>query len=87
MAYKPNYGLQRADRNRAARTRSEQKQQRERKNLLNAKPNAQLRLKAHLTMIRHNEERSMNAAESKGLKRGSRVNWRGDATDGGISPK
>jgi hypothetical protein len=60
---------------------------RERKNLLNAKPNAQLRLKAHLTMIRHNEERSMNAAESKGLKRGSRVNWRGDATDGGISPK
>jgi hypothetical protein len=57
---------------------------RERKNLLNAKPNVQLRLKAHLTMIRHNEERSMNAAESKGLKRGSRVYWRGDATDGGI---
>ena len=27
MAYKPNYGLQRADRNRAARARSEQKQQ------------------------------------------------------------
>jgi hypothetical protein len=26
MAYKPNYGLQRADRNRAARARSEQKQ-------------------------------------------------------------
>ena len=26
----------------------------------------------------------MNAAESRGLKRGSRVNWRGDATDGGI---
>jgi hypothetical protein len=25
-----------------------------------------------------------NAAESKGLKRGSRVYWRGDATDGGI---
>ncbi|MFZ0029363.1 MAG: hypothetical protein WAK72_24735, partial [Pseudolabrys sp.] len=46
---------------------------RERKNLLNAKPNVQLRLKAHLTMIRHNEESSMNAAESKGLKRGSRV--------------
>ena len=42
---------------------------RERKNLLNAKPNGQLRLKAHLTMIRHNEEGSMNAAESKGLKR------------------
>jgi hypothetical protein len=58
--------------------------ERERKNLLNAKPNVQLRLKAHLTMIRHNEESSMNAAESKGLKRGSRVYWRGDATDGGI---
>jgi hypothetical protein len=57
---------------------------RERKNLLNAKPNVQLRLKAHLTMIRHNEESSMNAAESKGLKRGSRIYWRGDATDGGI---
>ena len=26
MAYKPNYGLQRADRKRAAQTRSEQKQ-------------------------------------------------------------
>ena len=26
----------------------------------------------------------MNAAESKGLKKGSRVYWRGDATDGGI---
>ena len=26
MAYKPNYGLQRADRNRAVRARSEQKQ-------------------------------------------------------------
>ena len=58
--------------------------ERERKNLLNAKPNVQLRSKAHLTMIRHNEEGSMNAAESKGLKRGSRVYWRGDATDGGI---
>jgi hypothetical protein len=58
--------------------------ERESKNLLNAKPNVQLRLKAHLTMIRRNEERSMNAAESKGLKRGSRVYWRGDATDGGI---
>jgi len=43
--------------------------ERERKNLLNAKPNVRLRLKAHLTMIRHNEERSMNVAESKGLKR------------------
>jgi hypothetical protein len=28
MAYKPNYGLQRADRNRAAQARSEQKQRR-----------------------------------------------------------
>ena len=26
----------------------------------------------------------MNTAESKGLKKGSRVYWRGDATDGGI---
>lgn len=26
----------------------------------------------------------MNAAESKGLKKGGRVYWRGDATDGGI---
>jgi hypothetical protein len=58
--------------------------ERERKNLLNAKLNVLLRLKAHLTMIRHNEERSMNVAESKGLKKGSRVYWRGDATDGGI---
>jgi len=57
--------------------------ERERKNLLNAKPNVQLRLKAHLSMMRHNEERSMNTAESKGRKRGSRVYWRGDATDGG----
>jgi hypothetical protein len=57
---------------------------RERKNLLDGKPNVQLRLKAHLTMIRHNEERSVNTAESKGLKRGSRVYWRGDANDGGI---
>ena len=26
----------------------------------------------------------MNAVESKGLKKGNRVYWRGDATDGGI---
>jgi len=45
--------------------------ERERKNLRNAKPNAQERLKAHLTMRRHNEEMSMNAAESKSLKRGA----------------
>jgi hypothetical protein len=57
---------------------------RERKNLLDGKPNVQLRLKAHLTTIRHNEERSVNTSESKGLKRGSRVYWRGDDTDGGI---
>jgi hypothetical protein len=30
------------------------------------------------------EERSMNAAESKGLKKGNRAYWRGDATDSGI---
>lgn len=47
--------------------------ERERKNLLNAKPNVQQRLKPHLTMIRHNEESSMNVAESKGLKKGGRV--------------
>ena len=58
--------------------------ERERKNLCNAKQNAQKRLKAHLTMRKHNEERSMTAAESRGLKRGNRVCWRGDATDGGI---
>src|SRR4030095_16483978 len=33
---------------------------------------------------RHNEEMWMNAAESKGLKKGNRVYWRGDANDGGI---
>jgi len=41
MAYKPNYGLQRADRRRTAQARTEQKQRKERKNLRNAKPNAQ----------------------------------------------
>jgi hypothetical protein len=45
--------------------------ERERKNLLNAKPNVQLRLKAHLTMIRHNEERSMNAALNLKVLRGA----------------
>jgi sRNA-binding protein len=84
MAYKPNYGLQRADRNRAARARSEQKQRKREEKSAQRKANVRLRLKAHLTMIRHNEGRSMNVAESKGLKRGSRVYWRGDATDGGI---
>ena len=46
--------------------------ERERKNLLNAKPNVLLRLKAYPTMIRHREERSMNAVESKSLKKGDR---------------
>jgi len=40
MAFKPNYGLQRADRNRAAQARSEETEK-ERINLRNAKPNAQ----------------------------------------------
>src|SRR5215510_13195816 len=35
-------------------------------------------------MRRHNEEMWMNSAESKGLKKGNRVYWRGDANDGGI---
>ena len=35
-------------------------------------------------MIKHNEKKSMNAGESKGLKKGSRVYWRGDAADGGM---
>ena len=40
MALKPNYGLQRADRNRATQAQSEEKKEnRERKNLRNAKPN------------------------------------------------
>jgi hypothetical protein len=56
---------------------------RESKSLRNAKPNAQQRL-AHLMMRRHNEEMSMNAAESKGLKKGSRVYWLADANDGGV---
>jgi hypothetical protein len=34
-------------------------------------------------MRRINEERSVTAAESKGLKRGDRVYWRGDASDSG----
>ena len=29
----------------------------------------------------------MTAAKSKGLKKGSRVYWQGDATDGGIITK
>jgi hypothetical protein len=35
-------------------------------------------------MGRHKEEMWMNSAESKGLKKGNRVYWRGDANDGGI---
>lgn len=34
-------------------------------------------------MKRRNEDRLMTVDESKGLKKGSRVCWRGDATDGG----
>jgi preprotein translocase subunit YajC len=37
----------------------------------------------HLMMRRQNKEGSMTAAESKGLKKGSRVYWRGDAADRG----
>ena len=29
----------------------------------------------------------MTAAKSRGLKKGNRVYWRGDATDGALSPK
>ena len=57
--------------------------ERETKNLRNAKPNVRPRLVAHLAIRRHNEERGVTAAESKGLKKGSRVYWRGDAADGG----
>jgi hypothetical protein len=57
--------------------------EREKKNPRNAKPNVHQRSKAHLAIRRHNEERSVTAAESKGLKKGSRVYWRGDAADGG----
>jgi hypothetical protein len=35
------------------------------------------------SMQRQNEERLMNAAESKSLKKGSSVYWRGDASDRG----
>jgi hypothetical protein len=34
-------------------------------------------------MRKQNKERSMTAAESKGLKEGTRVYWRGDAADRG----
>ena len=57
--------------------------ERETKNLRNAKLNVRPRLVAHLAIRRHNEERGVTAAESKGLKKGSRVYWRGDAADGG----
>jgi preprotein translocase subunit YajC len=35
-------------------------------------------------MRRQNKERSMTGDESKGLKKGSRVYWRGDGADRGI---
>src|SRR5450755_4109598 len=52
-----------------------------RKNPRNAKPNAQERLKAQPTMRSQNKDRSMTNAESKTLKKGSRVYWQGDITE------
>jgi hypothetical protein len=43
-----------------------------------------LNQRGRYSAARHNEEMWMNAAESKGLKKGNRVYWRGDANDGGI---
>jgi hypothetical protein len=37
-----------------------------------------------IQQLKTNEEMWMNAAESKSLKKGNRVYWRGDANDGGI---
>src|SRR5690349_11974450 len=82
MAYKPNYGLQRADRNRAAQARSEQKQRKREEKSAHRK--AERAAATNLTMRRHNEEMPMNAAESKSLKKGSRVYWLADSNDGGI---
>ena len=84
MAYKPNYGLQRADRNRAAQARSEQKQRKREEKSAQRKAERTVEIKSSSDDDKHNDERSMNAAESRGLKKGSRVYWRGDATDGGI---
>ena len=83
MAFKPNYGLQRADRNRAAQAQSEQKQRKRDEQSAQRKAERASELVAHLAIRRHNEERGVTAAESKGLKKGSRVYWRGDAADGG----
>jgi len=35
-------------------------------------------------MRRQNKERSLTAAESKSLNKGTRVCWRGDAADSGV---
>jgi hypothetical protein len=50
MAFKPNYGMQRNDRSRAAQARSEKNSERERRNPHNAKLGGQWRLTVHLTM-------------------------------------
>ena len=86
MAYKPNYGLQRADRNRAAQARSEQKQRKREEKSAQRKAERAVEIKSSSDddKAQYNEERSMNVAEFKGLKKGGRVYWRGDATDGGI---
>jgi sRNA-binding protein len=86
MAYKPNYGLQRADRNRAAQARSEQKQRKREEKSAQRKAERTVEIKSSSDddKAQWNDERSMNVAESKGLKKGGRVYWRGDATDGGI---
>jgi len=82
MAFKPNYRMQRADRNRAAQARSEQKQRKRDEKSAQRKAERASEISS-LAIRRHNEERGVTAAESKGLKKGSRVFWRGDAADGG----
>ena len=86
MAFKPNYGLQRADRNRAAaskeRGKTEKKEEKSKR-----KAERTVEIKSSSDDERQNEEMSMTAAKSKDLKRGNRVYWRGDATDGGSVTK
>ena len=72
MAYKPNYGLQRADRKRAAQARSEQKQRKREEKSAQRKAERALEIKSSPDDEKHNEERSMTAVESKGLKKGNR---------------
>ena len=57
MAFKPNYNLQRADRNRAARARPRKNSASVRKSLRNAKRSAHRRRKVNLRMRRHNGQR------------------------------